>query len=740
VRNRSDGAVLRELDTLFNLGALRELTDGQLLERFSTGHGETAELAFAALVERHGAMVMRVCRARLSDVHDAHDAFQATFLILLKKSRALWVRDSLGPWLHQVAVRTASCARSSAARRRRHEHQAAPLTRDPEPSADLAPLLHEEINRLPERYRAPIVLCDLEGQTCEQVARLLGHPVGTIKSWRARGRERLRHLLIRRGLAPSVGLALLFAADAAHGTVLKSLTIQLTTETVSASVRTLFQGVLKTMLLAKLRATATIVFALGFLTAGLGTVARVGADDAREPVENTQRPPTPPNQSTQPTPLASPHADVAQENVEKPQPPSTHSDFSRLRPIVPPFEEMKDGWRLTLSEALRIGLSNSKGLLALKEPKAGESKAGIIITPRDDDEGSAFFNAEVMAKVRSIEQQYWTLSRVLVQKWATEKAVGLAAEILKREQRELKAGRGTVVDVADAQQRLDQFQIELETRTSDVVTTEQGLRNVLGLPLVDARRIVPITVPIEAKLEPNWEACKAEMLEKQPDIVRAKARLKEATVARIGDLDMSEKWKENLDHIVTQKTYSLARFVREVEGNHKQLVSTSRFRAAAAQRLEGQRAFYEEGRITIDRYLDAVSQYAAAVMQEANFKSGYNVSIVVLEEAKGTLLEYDGITVVDPSTDKWNTGNPIEPSALPARSDTPTREALGPSPVPIDAKRSYAAEPSPATSNAKSAGHTFSFHFTVGNIPKPVEIRGSFTIGPATTDSTKAVR
>ncbi len=380
-------------------------------------------------------------------------------------------------------------------------------------------MLHEEINRLPERYRVPIVLCDLEGQTCEQVARLLGHPVGTIKSWRARGRERLRHRLIRRGLAPSVGLGLLFAADAAHGTVLKSLTVQMTTETVSASVRTLFKGVLKTMLLGNLRTTATVVFALGFLTAGLGTVARVGADDAREPVENTQRPPTPPNQSTQPTPLASPHADVAQENVEKPQSPSTHSDFSRLRPIVPPFEEMKDGWRLTLSEALRIGLSNSKGLLALKEPKAGESKAGIIITPRDDDEGSAFFKAEVMAKVRSIEQQYWTLSRVLVQKWATEKAVGLAAEILKREQRELKDGpRHQVVDVGDAQQRLDQFQIELETRTSDVVTTEQGLRNVLGLPLADStRRIVPITAADRGEARTsNWEACKAEMLEKQP--------------------------------------------------------------------------------------------------------------------------------------------------------------------------------------------------------------------------------
>ena len=120
-----DGAALRQLRTLFNVGAIRELTDGQLLERFATGRGEAAELAFAALVERHGPMVLRVCRGVLADPHDAQDAFQATFLVLVRKARALWVRDSLGPWLHQVAYRTASWARSAAARRRRHERRAA---------------------------------------------------------------------------------------------------------------------------------------------------------------------------------------------------------------------------------------------------------------------------------------------------------------------------------------------------------------------------------------------------------------------------------------------------------------------------------------------------------------------------------------------------------------------------------------------------------------------------------------
>ncbi len=105
-----DGAVLRQLRTLFNVGTVRDLTDGQLLERFATDRDDAAELAFAVLVERHGPMVRRVCRGVLADPHDTQDAFQATFLVLVRKARALWVRDSLGPWLHQVAYRTASCA------------------------------------------------------------------------------------------------------------------------------------------------------------------------------------------------------------------------------------------------------------------------------------------------------------------------------------------------------------------------------------------------------------------------------------------------------------------------------------------------------------------------------------------------------------------------------------------------------------------------------------------------------
>src|ERR1700733_8467066 len=119
---RRNGAAVRQLNALFNVGPTGSLTDGQLLERFVTRPGEGAELAFAALVERHGPLVLRVCRSVLRDDHAAHDAFQATFLVLVDKARSLWVQDSLSPWLHAVAYRVALCARGAAARRRRHEH------------------------------------------------------------------------------------------------------------------------------------------------------------------------------------------------------------------------------------------------------------------------------------------------------------------------------------------------------------------------------------------------------------------------------------------------------------------------------------------------------------------------------------------------------------------------------------------------------------------------------------------
>jgi RND family efflux transporter MFP subunit len=276
-----DGAVRRQLRTLFNVGAVRELTDGQLLERFATDRGEAAELAFAVLIERHGPMVMRVCRGVLADPHDTQDAFQATFLVLVKRARGLWVRDSIGPWLHQVAYRTASCARTTAARHRRLERQAAIGAHESHADRDfeLERLLHEEIDRLPERYRSPVVLCDLEGRTHEQAARHLGWPVGTVKSRLSRGRERLRDRLIRRGLAPE--MSPLAMADVSKSPNL-SIPPALLEATTAAAVRfaaigtgvrgsavTLAQGVLRTMSMTHWWKAAAVLLVAGATASGV---------------------------------------------------------------------------------------------------------------------------------------------------------------------------------------------------------------------------------------------------------------------------------------------------------------------------------------------------------------------------------------------------------------------------------------------------------------------------------------
>jgi RNA polymerase sigma factor (sigma-70 family) len=201
-----------DLANLFDEGSLAGLTDGQLLERFDGGGSELAERAFGAIADRHGPMLWRACMQILADPHAAEDTVQATFLVLARKCRSLWVCDSLGPWLHRVACRIAIRAKVTARRRAQAEHRAALLTswlRRDGVFDDADQVIHHEIDRLPERYRAPIVLCDLESRSYEEAARQLGCPVGTVKSRLARGRERLKLRLKRLGFEPgAVAVAL----------------------------------------------------------------------------------------------------------------------------------------------------------------------------------------------------------------------------------------------------------------------------------------------------------------------------------------------------------------------------------------------------------------------------------------------------------------------------------------------------------------------------------------------------
>jgi RNA polymerase sigma factor (sigma-70 family) len=217
MERRDQGIVARQLDVLFNSGPLGGLTDAQLLERFASRQDQVAEMAFAALIQRHGPGVLRICRAMLRDPDDVHDAFQATFLVLARKSGSLWVRDSLGPWLHRVARRTASRARATAARRGRTEPLTPAMATGPSAEDDrieLRLVILEELSRLPQRYREAVVCCLVDGERPDQAARLLGWPIGTVHSRLARGRRLLQSRLARRGFLPgAAGLTMALAAE-----------------------------------------------------------------------------------------------------------------------------------------------------------------------------------------------------------------------------------------------------------------------------------------------------------------------------------------------------------------------------------------------------------------------------------------------------------------------------------------------------------------------------------------------
>ncbi len=176
-------AVLNPPKRLRDATAIAEASDGQLLARFAACRDAMAEVAFEALVRRHGPMVLRVCHQVLGDRHRAEDAFQATFLILARRAGSIRQPDRLGNWLHGVALRTAREARMRDDRRRRRESTAAAgepigeqaVGKTVRPEQELArreafEALHEEVSRLPERYRGPVVLCDLEGLTHQEAA------------------------------------------------------------------------------------------------------------------------------------------------------------------------------------------------------------------------------------------------------------------------------------------------------------------------------------------------------------------------------------------------------------------------------------------------------------------------------------------------------------------------------------------------------------------------------------------
>lgn len=259
-----------------------DLTDGQLLGQYIC---RPDEAALTVLVRRHAPMVWGVCARVLRNHHDAEDAFQATFLVLVRKATSILPRDMVANWLYGVAHQTALKARATAAKRRTREKQTPDM---PEPAVtdrdlwnDLQPLLDRELSRLPDKYRVAILLCELEGKTRKEAARQLGVPEGTLAARVARGRAMLAKRLARHGLAVSAGslAAVLTQNAAAAPPALVAETIQAaglfaagqaTAGAIPATVAALTEGVLKAMLVTKLKIVAIVVLLAALVCSGAG--------------------------------------------------------------------------------------------------------------------------------------------------------------------------------------------------------------------------------------------------------------------------------------------------------------------------------------------------------------------------------------------------------------------------------------------------------------------------------------
>jgi RNA polymerase sigma factor (sigma-70 family) len=290
----------QSLMALLEAGTLAGREDGELLELFRANRADVSAEAFRVLVERHGPLIHAICRRLLRDPNDVDDAFQATFLVLVHRVNSIRKRDSIGAWLHGVAVRVARRARHRAARRmaleRTLENAVPVLAAKPDCSvSEVVEAVHQEIDRLPGKYREPVILCCLEQQTYEQAARQLGTSEPTLRGRLHRGRQRLEARLRARGFSSTDALVLVGweAGPALHPALVDSTVLLaqrfsavggLVTAAVTPSVLSLVQGVVHAMFWNPLKvAVFSALVAAGVL--GTAVLARQGQSGSEAPAK-----------------------------------------------------------------------------------------------------------------------------------------------------------------------------------------------------------------------------------------------------------------------------------------------------------------------------------------------------------------------------------------------------------------------------------------------------------------------
>lgn len=415
---------MAQLDTL--IGYIKELaagragrhrTDRQLLEDFESHRDE---LAFAGLVQRHGAMVLRVCRRVLRHEQDAEDAFQATFLVLARNPGSIRRREALASWLYGVAYRTAMKAKRSAARRRKHEGRLRNQTPRAEPSQtwdDVQVVLDEEIQRLPESFRSAFVLCVLDGKTEPAAAAELGIKLGTL-SWRlAQARQRLRQRLARRGIqlsAVSAALSLPHGAcEAAVPAALGKAAIRFgllvaagepAAGAIPSHIAALAAGATRAMFLTKTKVAVAVLLAAGIVSAacGLGR-SSLSNDEAKA---SPGKPPSPQATAPHPNPPTNIKPPSAPEPTTKSQAAETVEFHGR---VLDPEGKPRGGTQLQLlgegTGPAFLGASGPDGRFTVQVPRnaAQGSFPGHFLVARAAGTGLDFVQLNGRDPARRLE-------------------------------------------------------------------------------------------------------------------------------------------------------------------------------------------------------------------------------------------------------------------------------------------------------------------------------------------------
>jgi RNA polymerase sigma factor (sigma-70 family) len=475
-------AVRVSLCEILDSGTLTGLTEAELLERYLTVRDERA---FEMIVTRHARMVLGVCRRILHDPNDVDDAFQATFLVLVRKAASIRSRERLSPWLYGVAQKVASRARAVASARRAREGLDGAFDRPgrsgPEAASELCAILDAELSRLPEKYRSAVLLCCLEGKSHDEAAAELNWPVGTVRSRLFRGRRLLQSRLTRRGISPSLVLASdltsVLPPNVAPDPSLIEASLQIANRLANArlvasgTVAALTQGVLTTMFVTKLKLVGGTLLAASAI--GSGAMIFAQESPGRPQRAETVEPPR-----------------IANPELPPRKPGAIETDASRAaNPLTDPTRsvptnELRARLKYALLKQARLEASYKRNVVGREAVDDASSQVDILKAQIDDDR-EALQNAIELQKI-SVERLKAELDRRANVLSAKQKVFDRSRKMLQAKSISSQESDEAQADFADATAQFTIKKLEISEASVRLAQLERRLKRIDAEPVAEA--------------------------------------------------------------------------------------------------------------------------------------------------------------------------------------------------------------------------------------------------------------